>query len=306
MPFPVAEKQAEAMDEKRSSVSSAVKNAALGLHKGAGLWRPGLREWIGPELRRIWRITEHDPVSRVRAVVVLRLKAVLDALGRDDLAFVVWTAYNLGVTPASDKLEDRLKRLEPEVKKRTCQRRVKDFLDELENSLLEDQPELEEWELLEAERWLEHNTRPTVEPALRTEPGGEVTKLLSILSSPEEWFPRLVSRSIDVFLTGRRHAPAAADGAPLVVDLGERGIWMCVFTERELLDEYRAVTDKRWEKTLTATGRHFVGLAHARPEPTGVLIDPSASRGAGAGTTLPLPPVEIARLVGGPDGERRR
>jgi len=294
------------MDEKRSSISSAVKTAALGLQKGAGLRRSGLRERIGPGLRRIWRIAEHDPASRVRAIAVLRLKAVLDTLGRDDLAFVVWTAYNLGVTPASDTLEDRLKRLEPEVKKRTGQRRFKEFQDELVNSLLEDQPELEEWELREAERWLEYNIRPTVEPAPRAEPGGEVTDLLRILSTPEEWFPLLVSHSIDVFLTGRRHAPAAADGSPLVVELGDRGTWMCVFTERELLDEYRTVTDKRWEKTLTATGRHFVQLAHARPGSTGVLIDPSARRGEGAGTALPLPPVEIARLVGGPDEERRR
>jgi hypothetical protein len=289
------------MNEKRRPVSGAVENALHGLHKGAGIRRPDLGERLGHELREIWGITDRDPAGRVRAAVVLRLKPVLDALGDDDLAFVIWTAYNLGVTPSSDTLEGRFKILEAaDLKKRTCQRRVELFVRLLVQSVAGAQPELADRDLREAQWWLEHNIRPMVEPARRADPGDKVAGYVSVLYTPEAARNSvLVSSGIDAFLAERSYAPAAEDGSLLSAELGDWGAWLCVFTDSGRLGEYRAVAGKRWPRIVTATGSDFVRHAHARSDPTGVLINPDARRGAGVEATLPLPPAEIARLAGG-------
>jgi hypothetical protein len=284
----------------RSALAGASRKAALRLHKGLGIQRPDLREQLGPALRALWGAGDGDPVDRVRAVAVLRLKAVLDEIGDCDLAFVIWTAYNLGVVPTSANLGDRLRHLKlAGLSDRTCRRRIETFHEHLERSLSRAHPDLGEAELRTAKRWLEHNTPPDDLPVALPAPRGEVTELLRILSTPEaDRAPLLVSRSIEVFLAGRGFAPAGGDGRALPVELGDWGAWLCVFTDAARLDAYRAVAGPRWRRTVEASGRDFVRDAHDRPEPTGVLINPSARRGADAETAFPLPPIEIARLAG--------
>jgi hypothetical protein len=239
-------------------------------------------------------------VDRVRAVVVLRLKAVLDEIGDRDLAFVIWTAYNLGFVPATANLGDRLRHLKlAGLSDRTCRRRIEIFHDHLERSLGRAHPGLGEADLRPAKLWLALNTPPDEQLVVVPAPRGEMTELLRILSTPDaERAPLLVSRSIDVFLAGRGFAPAGGDGRALPVELGAWGAWLCVFTDSARLDAYRAVAGPRWRRTVEASGRDFVRDAHDRPEPTGVLINPSARRGADAETAFPLPPIEIARLAG--------
>ncbi|MCR6489413.1 hypothetical protein M8542_42010 [Amycolatopsis sp. OK19-0408] len=283
-----------------SVLAGASRKSALRLHKGWGIQRADLREQLGPALRALWGVGDDDPVDRVRAIVVLRLKAVLDEIGDRDLAFVIWTAYNLGSVPVTANLGERLGNLKlAGLSDRTCRRRIEVFHEHLERSLGRAHREFGDRELRAASRWLEHNSPPDDLPAVVPAPRGEVTELLRILSTPDaERAPLLVCRSIEVFLAGRGFAPASGDGRVLPVELGEWGAWLCVFTDAARLDAYRAVAGPRWRRTVEASGRDFVRDAYDRPEPTGVLINPSARRGSDAQTALPLPPIEIARLAG--------
>ncbi|MEC3980348.1 hypothetical protein [Amycolatopsis sp. H20-H5] len=137
------------------------------IHAGAGLRQDHLHEALGVELRRIWRVAEDETPAEVRAIVVLRLKNVLDSMADLRLPEIVWTAYNLGAgTAAHDGgIIHRLDRLGGAKRKGmsgpTCTRLFYGFLATLRESLGKEQEcVLSAEDLALATAWLNADVRP--------------------------------------------------------------------------------------------------------------------------------------------------
>ncbi|MET8998010.1 hypothetical protein [Amycolatopsis sp. NPDC004169] len=91
--------------------------------------------------------------------------------------------------------------------------------------------------------------------------------------------------------------PAGRDGDPVTVALGARGSWVCVFDTPARLAGYRAATGAAWPAEVVRKGRELVGTALIRPEPAGILVNPSARRGTGTAESVALPPPVLAGLI---------
>jgi hypothetical protein len=263
-------------------------------HKGRGIQHRDLRARLDPRLRAAWGIAEAEPLDRVRAIVALRLKAVLDSIGEPELALIVWTAYNVGVTqpppPLADRYRDLFRRYGRTFSQSTCQRRLDGFHEHLRAGLTRPQQALSEHELRQARYWLDRNVRPDAEEAPAAEAVDRVAELIRILPAPAE-------HVIQAFLESPGYAPASDDGSLLPTALDAWGSWLFVFTSPELFERYRAATRAKWRKVVRRTGREIVRYAHGCAEPTGVLVNASPRRGSGAKEALPLPPVTVARLA---------
>jgi hypothetical protein len=92
-------------------------------------------------------------------------------------------------------------------------------------------------------------------------------------------------------------APAGPDGDPVTVALGARGPWVCVFDSPARLAGYRAATGAPWPAEIVRKGRELVGAALIRPEPAGILVNPSDRRGTGTAESFALPPSVLAGLI---------
>ena len=267
-----------------AAVGRAV-DAAAGLQKGDGVRRLDLHGDLGPELRRIWHIADDDPPSRVAAIVFLRLEAVLDRLNRSKLEMIVRTAYNTGTRPLAGNKGDRLKSLADGPSPRTCDRRLEPFQKLLAKSLSGPQPDLDPDELRRAERRFEAHAA-IAESSLRESGSGP----LSVLPSEVDHFLR-------TFAADSWCAPAGRDGDALTVALGARGSWVCVFDTPDRLAVYRSAAGVPWGTEIVRKGRELVGTALLRPEPAGILVNPSHRRGTGTAQSVALPPSVLAGLI---------
>ncbi|MFJ7218482.1 hypothetical protein [Amycolatopsis sp. NPDC098790] len=260
-------------------------DAAASLQKGDGVRRLDLHGDLGPDLRRIWHIADDDPPSRVAAIVFLRLEAVLDRLNRSKLETIVRTAYNTGTRPLAGNKGDRLTSLPDGPSPRTCDRRLEPFQRLLEKSLGGPQPELDPDELRRAERRFEPHAAVAESDARESSPTS-----LSVPRSEVDHFLRS-------FAVHSWCAPAGRDGDAVTVALGARGSWVCVFDTPARLAGYRAATGAPWPAEIVRKGRELVGTALLRPEPAGILVNPSDRRGTGTAESLALPPSVLAGLI---------
>jgi hypothetical protein len=267
---------------KPAAVVGRAADAAAGLQKGDGVRRLDLHGDLGPDLRCVWHIADDDPPRRVAAIVFLRLEAVLDQLNRPKLEPIVRAAYNTESRPLAGNKGDRLKNLSGAPSPRTCDRWLEPFQKALAKSLGGPHRVLAPDEVRRAER--------------RFDPRPEVRVRES------ELVPAGVSRGgVDHFVrTFAAHswsAPAGPDGDAVAVALGSRGSWVCVFDTPARLAEYRAVTGAPWPQEIVRKGRELVGTALVRPEPAGILVNPSSRRGAGTAESFALPPSVLTGLI---------
>ncbi|WP_206790582.1 hypothetical protein [Amycolatopsis sp. MtRt-6] len=260
-------------------------DAAAGLQKGDGVRRLDLHGDLGPDLRHIWHIAAGDPPSRVAAIVFLRLEAVLDRLNRAKLEKIVRTAYNTGTRPLAGNKGDRLRSLPDGPSPRTCDRRLEPFQKLLAKSLAGPQPRLDPDELRRAERRFEPQAAIAESGAREDGPAA-----LSVPRSEVDHFLRS-------FAVHSWCAPAGRDGDPVTVALGARGSWVCVFDTPARLAGYRAATGAPWPAEVVRKGRELVGTALLRPEPAGILVNPSDRRGTGTAESLALPPAVLVGLI---------
>ncbi|WP_410674614.1 hypothetical protein [Amycolatopsis sp. cmx-4-68] len=270
----------------RDAALTRAEDAASRLQKGAGVRRRNLHADLGPELRRIWHIADDDPPQRVRAIVFLRLTAVLDALADRKLEPVVRTAYNIGPEPMAGQKGARMASLPRDRTERTYNRWLEQFHQRLADGLGGPQRVLTADEIRRAERRFAHRA-----------PAGNGTAVTLISA-----FHCGADDVVTAFLADSWHAPADEDGVPVVVPLAARGSWLCVFPDRNALDDYRSATGAPWRFAVSRPGREFAKCARARPEPTGVLVNPSSARGTGAEAAFSLPHSVLTGLVIDPPG----
>lgn len=256
------------------------------MQKGDGVRRLDLHGDLGPELRRIWHIAEDDPPSRVAAIVFLRLEAVLDRVGRSSLGTIVRTAYNTGPQPLAGNKGDRLKTLSGTgPSPRTCDRRLVPYQKALARSLAEPHVRLDAEEVRRAQR--------RFEPRVPTGESGHGEIGAATLIAPRSD----VDCFVRSFAVNSWCAPAGRDGDPVTVALGARGPWVCVFDSPARLAGYRAATGAPWPAEIVRKGRELVGAALVRPEPAGILVNPSERRGTGTAESFALPPSVLAGLI---------
>ncbi|MEU7786921.1 hypothetical protein [Amycolatopsis sp. NPDC049159] len=256
------------------------ENAASRLHKNAGVRGAGLPGKLGADLRRIWAIETEAPPVRVCAIVCLRLLQVLDSMV-EPKPELVHAAYNIGPEPLSANLGTRLESL-PGRSARSHTRDLEHFQEALYLSLRTPKSPFGEREIIRAQQRLAGRTVPP--------------------PSPIEGFHANADDVVRWFLDQSWCAPADLAREPIVVDLGPRGAWLCVFRDEHTLAGYRDAVGCHWPSGLQATGREFVGRAGRRATPTGLLVDPSARRGTGAERSFSLPPSLIAELSPGSPG----
>ncbi|MGW3964879.1 hypothetical protein ACWED2_34030 [Amycolatopsis sp. NPDC005003] len=257
-----------------------VENAVGKLHKNAGVRVSGLREALGPELREFWGIRDTDPAPRVCAVVYLRLMEVLRSMVEPEpkLERLVHVAYNVEPVPLDRNLAARLENLLGR-SSRSFQRDLRPFRDELFVSLRTRRRPLAEHDVREAESRFAAG-------AVRTVP-----------NSPIEGFHLDSAVVVRWFLDRFWCAPADAGHEPVVVDLGARGAWLCVFGDHGALDGYRGAVGCHWPLSVSGTGRELVRTAHRAA--SGLLVNPSRTKGTGAEQAFSLSPSLIAELVRG-------
>lgn len=259
--------------------------AAVKLRTRKGVRRPKLHHDLGPDLRRVWHIADDAPPHRVRAIVFLRLSDVLATLGDPDLEAIVTAAYNIRREPLAEQKSTRLAGL-PGLSEKTYGRRLESFDEQLAVSLQRRQRLLEEDEIRRAERWF---SRPPLSA------DNAATALIS-------GFHRDADEIAHVFLEDPWWAPADESGVPEVVPLGRLGCWLCVFPDEAALNGYRRVTGTPWRFAVQLSGREFAKCACAQPVPTGVVVNPSRTRGRGAEAAFSLPHSVLSGLVLDPPG----
>jgi hypothetical protein len=255
--------------------------AAAKLRKGDGVRRAKLHRDLGSDLRGIWHVAEDAPPHRVRAIVFLRLSDVLAALGDPGLEAIVFAAYNIRREPMAGQKAARLASLPDGLSEKTYDRRMEPFQQQLAASLQARQRVLEEHEIRRAERWFSRR------------PLSADTAATALISG----FHREADEIVPVFLDDSWCAPADESGAPEVVPLGPLGTWLCVFPDQATLTGYRTATGAPWRFVVHRSGRELARYARARPEPTGVVVNPSRTRGSGAKAAFSLPHAVLAGLV---------
>ncbi|WP_410621399.1 hypothetical protein [Amycolatopsis sp. cmx-8-4] len=270
-------------DGGRSPAVLRAENAASRLHKNAGVRRPGLRSELGADLRGIWGIADDDPPHRVCAIVHLRLVQVLRSMAEpaSKLEQIVLAAYNAGPVPLSGNKTERLASI-PGRSGRSCDRDLRPFQEELLVSLRTGRQPLSAHEIGAAER------------RFAARPAGPDP--VAAPRNPIHGFHTDADQVVRWFLGESWCAPADAVREPIVLDLGERGAWLCVFSDQGALDHYRGTVGCGWPLSLSGTGREFAGRVHGRAAPTGLLVDPSPHRGRGAERAFSLSPSLIAQL----------
>jgi hypothetical protein len=252
------------------------------LHKNAGVRRPGLRGELGADLRRIWGIADDDPPQRVCAIVCLRLLDVLGFMVERTMEPIVLAAYNIGPEPLAGNKGQRLASI-PGRSPRTYERALELFRDEVFLSLRTPKPALPEHRISQAERRF---------TGFSAEIGADELPV----RSPIRGFHTDADQVVRWFLGESWCAPADAVHEPIVLDLGERGAWLCVFSDQGTLDHYRGTVGCGWPLSLRGTGREFAGKVRGRSAPTGLLVDPSPHRGTGAERAFSLSSSLIAQL----------
>lgn len=281
---------------KESERLHRAKNRVQVIHARAGIWQDGLHGSLEPELCAVWGITRDAAPGRVREIVLLRLKRVLDEFTDASMPEIVWTAYNLGVDQPDaeagmvERVRSLVKTERVGVSERTCTRRFYRYLDRVRESLEAPQPVLTDEELRLASGWLAGNLRPGSEPPESATGTDGLSAAIRGLRAP-------VPSVVRMFLDGGVCVPTSENGTPLVARLGALGDWLCVFTDIRLFAEYRASTGVHWSQIGHRTGREVVLAAAGRTEPTGVLVNPGPQRGSGIDVALPLPPDEVVRLA---------
>ncbi|RSM36652.1 hypothetical protein DMA12_39550 [Amycolatopsis balhimycina DSM 5908] len=268
---------------KPAAAVGRAADAAASLQKGDGVRRLDLHGDLGPDLRRVWHIADDDPPCRVAAIVFLRLEAVLDQVNRPKLEQIVRAAYNTESRPLAGNKGDRLKNLSGAPSPRTCDRWLEPFQKALAKSLGGLQPVLSPDDVRRAERRFEPS--PATEESDRRESG----------PPPEDAFPD--PGFVSAFAARTWCVPTGPDGDPVPVALGPRGSWVCVFDTPARLAEYRAVTGAPWPAEIVRKGRELVGTALVRPEPAGILVNPSSRRATGAAESQALPHFLLARSI---------
>jgi hypothetical protein len=259
--------------------------AAVKLRTRKGVRRTELHRDLGPDLRCVWHIADDAPPHRVRAIVFLRLSDVLATLGDPELEAIVSTAYNIRREPLAGQKGDRLTGLSG-FSEKTYNRRLELFDEQLAVSLRGRQRLLEEDEIRRAERWF---SRPPLSA------DNAATALI-------RGFHREVDEIVRVFLEDPWWAPADKRAVPEVVPLGSLGSWLCVFPDQAALNGYRTVTGAPWRFSVQLSGREFAKCACAQPEPTGVVVNPSRTRGRGAEAAFSLPHSVLNGLILDPPG----
>jgi hypothetical protein len=281
----------------RSKKSRTIKpeDGLRSIHRGIGIWEDDLHESMGERLRAIWGVPDNATPSRVREIVLLRLKAVLDTQVHPKLFVVVWTTYNLGVPTVSSGMAERLGRLSDDrpvgFSRSSCDRLFRSFLKVAERSLANEHPALEERDLRAAAGYLEANVRPDRGILLgSSSEGASLHNAIRALRAPAD-------EPIRQFLTTPVHGPVTEAGALQVAELGKHGSWLCVFADKHLLDEYRCAAKANWPRTTRKNGREVILEAAGQTPLVGVLVNPSHQRGTGIEASLPLPPELIKRVA---------
>ncbi len=256
------------------------------LHKGLGLRHRDLRNRLGPDLRRIWQITEHDNLEQLRAKVVLRLEAVLEKFTEPTFPLVVAACYNVGLEPpmSEQKLGERLQELHRHegegFSKRQAERLRQRFRDELVVSLGHPQPVLPP-EVVRAR-------------VLREQRTDQLCRAIRELSGPAN-LEELVLR---YFVPAEVHVPRSVTSGPAIAHTATQGDWLCVFTSAPRLARYRHATGVPWSgKHWTRPGAQVLREAVRRGPQVGVLINPNPRRENPSPPPLPLVPALVHKVA---------
>ncbi|MCP2164588.1 hypothetical protein [Goodfellowiella coeruleoviolacea] len=268
------------------------------LHKGLGVRRHNLLTQLGPELARLWGVSDADDLESARAKVVCQLERVFGRQLDDTLARVARVFYNTSTDPRTRDLNlgGRLAVLHDQLGRKysptNVNRLMRTVVAQLEVSLARNPPAVPVDKLREAIRQERACLARTV-----TSPGTDgLRRAIRDLRSPRVLAEHVVRR----FLAARLHVPCWPGWRLAVAHTAGLGSWACAFTTGERLLRYQRDAGAPWaDEHLVLSGAELVRTVIPRDAGVGVLVDPSAERSAELTETLSLPPELVSRLAVG-------
>ncbi|MGW1679527.1 hypothetical protein [Saccharopolyspora sp. NPDC002376] len=284
------------MTGSRSRVDlKSARDSVLDMHKGLGVRRPDLSNWLGPDLRRIWGITVED-MAGVMAQTIVRLDQAISEIPVPITARIVRVSYNIDPDPAlmhlkhQRRIELLASRLGAGYSSRTVGRRAeearKDVAAQLDRVWAPISPDA-----VRAVLEREPNRREQLE---QSRDGGAILCAIREVSNPRAQ----ADRAIQLVLAGVVHVPRSSAGTLAIARTASHGDWVCAFTSASLLVEYQRSANPPWEgHPSTMTGADLLREMHHLELAAGVLVNPSADRNAEKADALPLPPELVANLV---------
>jgi hypothetical protein len=278
--------------ERERKRKKEIKDSLRVLQKGRGIWKENLHDSLRPALRELWSVPVDAMPDRVRQIVIVRLKSLVDVFTSDPhVQTCVWNAYGLGANRNAGLMERRAalykrvgRRQSPSTQGRTFDCFLELLLKSVDSAPF---PEPTAAELRAARGWLEKNTPPGYpDPSAEY----ELTAAIRNLDNPV----RSVLRS---FLESTVHVPVTEAGVLIRAQLEDRGHWLFAFLDEHALAHYRTAAGANWTRIESMLGRDVISEAAHSPTPAGVLINPAPGPDADIDTTLPLPPEIVAELA---------
>lgn len=236
-----------------------------------------------------WGISPADEADDIRANGIWQVERVLGTMV--DRGSEPWRAaalaFNFGDYDMSTrrlKLTERRRRGGPGMADSTVQRLVNDL-----------EPELSERLAVSMGRPPEAEIRRIKDREAGQKPAGTADGL-------EKLIPVVYGRTwetvTDEFLNTTVLAPLGLSGKLVLSATRTKGKWVISFTRMEFLAAYQQVTRPIWRiGTNAITGAELVKRIHRASYHVGLLVNPPPAKGAGAGATLALSALEIAKLA---------
>jgi hypothetical protein len=280
-------------------LDSATKKCVGQLHKGEGVWRPGLRgQLTETQLGTLWGIASTPAPSDLELVctVIYRLEEVIRTRSpREQLALP--GLYNI-------ICDDKLRPLKLQGRQSEISRRYPDQALSLRNQL----------RILETfQQTLLASLHAPLHPV-------DNTTLLTIVRREQRFSDKTadfvgpatfrdlvrrayispVSEPLDAFLRVRVSFWVSSSGQPIIARSPTLGDWLCVFTDQQGLAAHETATKARRPQATeirTTSGAELIALARALDLPIGILVDPPSHPEHDSRCALEITPEDIAELA---------
>lgn len=278
-------------------LDAATKKCVAGLHKGAGVWRPELREQLTrTALGALWGVSAENSDLELVCTVIYRLEALIRTRSaREQL--ILPSLYNFAADHELRKL--RLGERQEAIAQRNAgqsfsersqTRILVSFLDAILASLQAPLPPVDEDALLGIVR---REQRFADDAAGFIGPATFNDLVRKVYAAP-------LNEATEAFLRVRVSFGVSTSGQPVIASSPTAGAWLCVFTNPHGLSAHQSATHNRQPPSggiRTMSGADVVKLVQGLDHPTGILVDPPCGSDLDTTCAMEIGPETVAELA---------
>jgi hypothetical protein len=278
-------------------LDAATKRCVAGLHKGAGVWRPELREQLTrTSLGTLWGVAADASDLVLVCTVIYRLEELIRTRSaREQL--ILPGLYNFAADHELRKLKlgDRQSVIAQgnpgqSFSERSQTRILVSFQDAILAALQAGLAPVDEAALLGIVR---REQRFADEAAGFIGPSTFSELVRKVYAAP-------LNEATKAFLRVRVSFGVSTSGQPIIASSPTEGAWLCVFTKPHGLSAHRSATRDRQPPSggvRTMSGADVVELVHGLEHPTGILVDPPCGADLDMTCAMAIGPETVAELV---------